>query len=340
MGATRILSTQTPQLFREAVQIAAQALIAGEVVVLPTETVYGLAANALNPAAVRKIYEIKGRPAHNPIIVHVSDRAMAQACAGEWNDTADRLARQFWPGPLTIVVPKAASIPEVVTAGGATVGLRCPGHPFMRAVIELCGFPLAAPSANPANCLSPTIVEHVLKGFGDKLSLIVDGGACNVGIESTVVDVTTGRIHVLRPGIISREELEAAAAEGSHDAGNLKTETVLRSPGQLPRHYAPKARLLLLEWGNEKELVEQLQALRISPAKCHLLAHRNIPLSGLLHQVAVVPEDPEAYARALYAELHRCDEEGAEVVVVELPPDTSRWQGIRDRLKRAATPAA
>ncbi|NOS72265.1 MAG: threonylcarbamoyl-AMP synthase, partial [Verrucomicrobia bacterium] len=178
-----LLSTHTGGLFNSAVKRAADLLRAGELVALPTETVYGLAANALDAAAVAKIYEAKGRPAYNPIIVHVAGVEMAKQCAKFWPDTAEQLAKSFWPGPLTIVLPKAKEIPDLVTAGGDTVGVRWPSHPFIQAVIRECGFPLAAPSANLSNSISPTNAEHVRKQLGSKLKLIVDGGQSQVGIE-------------------------------------------------------------------------------------------------------------------------------------------------------------
>jgi L-threonylcarbamoyladenylate synthase len=189
MDRAEILSTHTPALFDIAVARAAEMLRRGEIVALPTETVYGLAANALDTTAVQKIFTAKGRPAHNPIIVHVSDLAMAQRCVSVWPDLAAKLAGAFWPGPLTLVLPCAAQIPDVVTAGGNTVGIRWPSHPFMQAVIRTCGFPLAAPSANRSNEISPTNAEHVTRSLGERIPLIVDGGPSQVGIESTVIDL-------------------------------------------------------------------------------------------------------------------------------------------------------
>src|SRR5580698_9488250 len=197
---TQILTTHTPELFRTAVLRAAELLRAGEVVALPTETVYGLAANALDAAAVARIYEIKGRPAHNPIIVHVAGLEMARDCLADWPPLAEKLAGAFWPGPLTLVLPRSPRIPDIVTAGGPTVGVRWPSHPFIQAVIRECGFPLAAPSANLSNRVSPTNARHVSQSLGGKIPLIVDGGQSQVGIESTVIDLTTDPPRILRPG--------------------------------------------------------------------------------------------------------------------------------------------
>jgi L-threonylcarbamoyladenylate synthase len=202
---TEILSTHTPALFSAAVKCATELLRAGEVVALPTETVYGLAANALDAQAVAKIFQIKGRPANNPIIVHVAGNEMAKRCAENFPPLAEKLSKSFWPGPLALVLPRAKKIPDNVTAGGETVGIRWPSHPFIQAVIRECGFPLAAPSANLSNQISPTNAEHVRAQLGGKISLIVDGGQSQVGIESTVLDLTVSPPQILRPGMIHAE---------------------------------------------------------------------------------------------------------------------------------------
>lgn len=335
----KVLSTHTPALFEEAVAEASRLLRAGEVVAVPTETVYGLAANAWDAAAVRKIYEAKGRPAHNPLIVHVADGLMAARCAREWPEVAGRMTARFWPGPLTLVVPRGRSIPDEVTAGGDTVGLRWPFHPFMQAVIRSCGFPLAAPSANPANGLSPTCAAHVAAGLGDRIPLIVDGGDSNVGIESTVVDVTGPRPRVLRPGIISSEELADACGMPVDVGGEGgRGEGVLRSPGQLSKHYSPRTPLRLWRWRDEAELLRLLSEAGADPERTWIVAHQAIPDSGRFPNVIMIPADPEAYARALYGELHRCDAVGARLIVVEAVPDSPAWQGVADRLRRACVP--
>ena len=333
-----VLSTHTPALFAAAVLRAAELLRAGEVVALPTETVYGLAANALDPQAVAKIYALKGRPSHNPIIVHVDGLDMARACVNAWPEAAERLAVAFWPGPLTLVLPRAVGISDLVTAGGDTVGVRWPQHPFMREVIRACGFPLAAPSANLSNQLSPTNAEHVAKQLGDRLRLIVDGGQSNVGIESTVVDLTASPPRVLRPGMIHAESLAAAVGNGEWGMGNGEDagSDTLRSPGMLAKHYSPKAGLLVLAWFSEAELKARLAELGVALDGAWVLAHTHIPLGGGFGSVSVIPHDPQAYARALYAELHHADAAGAGCIVVEAPPDAPEWQGIADRLRRAA----
>jgi L-threonylcarbamoyladenylate synthase len=327
-----VLSTHTPALFSTAVKRATELLQAGEVVALPTETVYGLAANALDAPAVARIYEIKGRPAHNPIIVHVASNEMALRCVSTWPDSATQLSRAFWPGPLTIVLPKANEIPDIVTAGGGTVGVRWPGHPFIQAVIRECGFPLAAPSANLSNQVSPTNAEHVRKQLGNQLSLIVDGGQSQVGIESTVIDLASTPPRVLRPGMIHEESLLAVL--GELGTPNPQPGT-LRSPGLLRKHYAPKARLEVFSWRDTADLNLQLSTRNFQRSETHVIVHTNIPSGAGLGGVSVIPHDAEAYARAIYAELHRCDEAGAKLIVAEALPAGVEWRAITDRLNRA-----
>ncbi len=332
---TEVLSTHTAALFAAAVKRAADLLRAGEVVALPTETVYGLAAAAFDANAVAKIYEVKGRPSHNPIIVHVSDLTMAQRCVASWPDVATQLAKSFWPGPLTMILPRAKEIPDIVTAGGETVGVRWSSHPFIQAVIRECGFPLAAPSANLSNQISPTNAEHVRKTLAGKIPLIVDGGQSQVGIESTVIDLTREPPAVLRPGMIHNESLIAVTGDLlSHERKQLAGET-LRSPGLLKKHYAPKAKLILLDWRDDADLRSQIAKRQSPMANCQVIAHSRIPSADGLAGVSVIPHDAEAFARAIYAELHRCDEAGAELILVEALPENPEWRAIADRLNRA-----
>ena len=329
-----ILPTHTPELFQTAVRRAADLLRAGQVVALPTETVYGLAANALNSAAVARLFEVKGRPAHNPIIVHVASGDMARRCVAHWPPLAENLARAFWPGPLTLVLAAANDIPPIVTANGPTVGVRWPSHPFIQAVIRACDFPLAAPSANPSNRLSPTNARHVQKHLGDKIKLIVDGGQSHVGIESTVLDLSAGPPCVLRPGMIHEQALLAVVGElalSAHDSS-----AVLKSPGLLKKHYSPRARLVLLEWSDESDLKAQTAKFKLPPAKIHVVAHTRVPSGKGFGRVSVIPHDAAAFARAIYAELDQCDEAGAELILVEALPETTEWRAIADRLKKAA----
>src|SRR6266849_2954888 len=329
-SVTIVVPTHTPQLFEAAVRQAAELLRAGEVVALPTETVYGLAANALDARAVERIFAVKGRPAHNPVIVHVASVEMARRCTAAWPPVAESLARAFWPGPLTQVLPRAEDIPLGVTAGGQTVGVRWPSHPFIQAVIRQCGFPLAAPSANLSNQLSPTNAEHVRKYLGGKIPLIVDGGQSQVGIESTVVDVSGWPPRLLRPGMIHEGALMAVTGELA--LGDAGAGEVLKSPGLLPQHYAPKAKLVVWHWASEAELRQHIANSRLQIAKCYIIAHTNIPGGEGFGGVSVIPHDAEAFGRAIYAELHQCDEAGAETIVVEALPGSGEWRAISDRL--------
>jgi len=332
---TEVIATNNALLFETAVARAAELLRAGQLVALPTETVYGLAANAWNADAVQRIFEVKGRPPHNPIIVHVASLEFARRCVSDWPPLAARLAGAFWPGPLTLVLPRSPEIPDVVTAGGRTVGVRWPNHPFIQAVIRACGFPLAAPSANRSNHISPTNADHVRKDLGGRIPLIVDGGPSQVGIESTVLDLACSPPRLLRPGMIHTESLLAAMG-GSALQTSAGAETLLRSPGLLPKHYSPKARLVLLQWRDENDLAAQISKYPISRDRIHLIAHHVIPLRQNFGRLAVMPHDAEAFARAIYAELHQCDEAGAELILVESPPSGEEWRAITDRLTRAS----
>jgi len=231
----------------------------------------------------------------------------------------------------------------LVTADGATVGVRWPSHPFIQAVIRRCGFPLAAPSANPSNRLSPTNAAHVQKALGHKVPLIVDGGQSQVGIESTVLDLTGRPARVLRPGMIPEQALAAAlgrpglAAEalvqGLRSSGSPHA---LKSPGLLRKHYAPRARLVIWSWADDRDFTARVRECGIEPGKVFVVTHSRIPSQRGVGRVAVIPHDPEAFARAIYAELHACDEAGAGLIVLEALPETPEWNAIADRLQRAA----
>lgn len=333
--SAEVLPTHTPALFNAAVLRASAVLKAGGIAAVPTETVYGLAANAFSPEAVAAIYAAKGRPAHNPVIVHVASAALARECSASWPALAEKLAGRFWPGPLTLVVPRSARIPDIVSAGGGTVGIRWPSHPFMQAVIRECGFPLAAPSANPSDRLSPTIAEHVIQGLGDRIPLIVDAGACNVGIESTVVDCTGTLPKILRPGIITADQIAEATGLKAEE-GKPGGSGQLRSPGLLAKHYSPRARLRVFGWEDDADLARKLAAENASPQRTYILAHTRIPATGRFEHASFIPDDAEAFARAIYGYLHECDARGAELIVIEALPSTPEWDGVRDRLARAS----
>jgi L-threonylcarbamoyladenylate synthase len=329
-----VLTTHTPPFFQAAVRRAAELLRAGEVVALPTETVYGLAANALSAEAVKRIFQVKGRPSNNPIIVHIASHEMGRSCVAHWPSVAEKLARAFWPGPLTLVLPRSNVIPDIVTAGGSTVGVRWPSHPFIQAVIRACGFPLAAPSANPSNRLSPTNARHVQKHLGDKIGLIVDGGQSQVGIESTVLDLSVSPPHLLRPGMIHEQTLLAVI--GQLALGTGERLAILKSPGLLRKHYSPRARLVISRWRDEPDLKQQSSKFKVERSKIHIVAHTCIPSGEGFGRVSVIPHDAAAFARAIYAELDACDDAGAELIVVEALPPTDEWRAISDRLEKAA----
>jgi L-threonylcarbamoyladenylate synthase len=282
---------------------AAELLRAGKLVAIPTETVYGLAANALDEAAVRRIFAAKGRPYSSPLIVHVADLAMARELAREWSSQAETLAARFWPGPLTIIVPKSDKVPDIVTAGLSSVALRMPAHPVALAVIRAAGIPLAAPSANRFTQLSPTTAQHVREALGDAVELIVDGGPCSIGIESTVISLLGSVRRILRPGMISQTQIEEVIGPVESGAG-------VESPGQHPKHYSPRTRVVIGE----------------SPRDGN----------GIRLDSSNMPHDVAAYAELFYGKLHELDQLGYDWIAIDLPPDTPEWAGIRDRITRAA----
>jgi L-threonylcarbamoyladenylate synthase len=288
---------------------AAELIRRGGLVAFPTETVYGLGANALNAEAVARIYEAKGRPFSSPLIVHVYDVEMARTIVSEWPALAESLARRFWPGPLTLILRKASLIPDIVTAGLPSVGIRVPSHPIALELIRRAGVPIAAPSANRFTEISPTTAEHVRASLGDRVDLILDGGPCPVGIESTVVSLVRHPPEVLRPGMISKEELEVVTGFAWRQ-GNIDSPQVMESPGMHPRHYAPRTPLYVLEPG-----------MKTPEGRGRILQ---------------MPETPHDYACVLYARLREADSEGWDWIAVEKPPETPQWAGILDRLKRAS----
>lgn len=313
--------TATP----DAIAHAAALLQAGHLVAFPTETVYGLGANALNADAVERIFKAKGRPASNPIIVHV-DRPEAVDAIAIVDDVSRRLMAALWPGPLTLVLTKLNVVPNIVTAGGPTVAVRMPRHNIALALISAAGVPLAAPSANRSESLSPTTAEHVADGLGDAIELILDGGPCEVGIESTVVDASTDPVRILRPGMVTAAMISAAIGVGVQTYRNpLPVGRPAAAPGQLPRHYAPATPLLIV-----KDAVERALA---SPGSA-VLTYRGETGTG--ENSVVLPGDPAGYAAGLYAALHKLDRVNADVILVEQVPSSDDWRAIRDRLNRAS----
>lgn len=313
---------------------AAQILRAGGLVAFPTETVYGLGAAADQPEAVRRIFEAKGRPADHPVIVHVPDAAAIDQWARAVPDGARRLARQFWPGPLTLVLPRAARAHDLITGGQDSVGLRCPAHPWARALLAAFGGAVAAPSANAFGRISPTTAAHVRADLGEapqgKVECILDGGPCPVGIESTIVDFTGATPRLLRPGSITRAQLEGVLGGPVPDAGT----NAPRASGRLDSHYAPRTPLVLVPAAGLSAAINARRGERLgvlAPAGTLLDASPQIVLR------LIAPTDAQDYARRLYAMLHELDASGADALLVAQPPQGPDWDGVHDRLRRAAT---
>ncbi len=328
---TAVLKVDATNLDQEVIRRAAAVIRAGGLVAFPTETVYGLGANALDVAAVARIFEAKGRPATNPVIVHVSDATQVRGLASSWPACASILAEHFWPGPLTLVVPKADAVPPIVTAGGATVAIRCPNHPVARALIAEVGVPLAAPSANRSTELSPTRAGHVLKGLNGRIELLLDSGPCSGGIESTVLDVTEDVPRLLRHGLITVPMLEKLC--GRVETG-AKHATISRSPGQMAKHYSPQTPLILCD--TVAEAIRVFQELQRDGKRIRVMSQESPDFDPWNEGADILSATPSLYAAELYDVLHMLDGIGYDAIVVALPPDTLEWAAIRDRLTRAA----
>ena len=306
------------------IEQAARALRAGQLVAFPTETVYGLGAVATHDRAVAAIFAAKGRPRFNPLIVHVSDAEAARAVV-RWNEVAERLAVRFWPGPLTLVLPRAEGCPLslLVSAGGDTVGLRAPAHPVARSLLAATVLPVAAPSANPAGKISPTTADHVEASLGDRIEIIIDGGPCPIGLESTVVDVTSAPPRLLRPGAVTRAALEDLVGPVAA-AGGSPTDAP-RSPGQLESHYAPVRPL-------------RLDAATVAPDEA-LLAFGPRPVRGAARTLNLSAQGDLTEAAAnLFAMLRALDRPAFRAIAVMPVPDHGLGEAICDRLRRAAAP--
>jgi L-threonylcarbamoyladenylate synthase len=317
---TRLLSAQSPVDLDE----AAAVLKRGGLVAFPTETVYGLGALALDPLAVRGIFAAKGRPSTNPVIVHVLGEDEARALVAHWPEAAAVLASRFWPGPLTLVLPRSSQVPDECTAGGDTVGVRAPSHPAARALLERVQAPLAAPSANRAEHVSPTTAAHVLRDLNGRIDLVIDGGRCAYGIESTVIALDAAGPRLLRAGAIPRKEIEELLGPLSE----AKSSGPLQSPGQHKRHYAPAG---VVRLASRAELPRVLASL---PGRTGVLLHGG-KAPGATAAVQL-PDDAAAYARELYAALRELeDADCASIVIEEVSPDAD-WDAVRDRLSRAA----
>lgn len=326
--------------YREAARLFAE----GQLVAFPTETVYGLGANALDPEAVLGIFQAKGRPADNPLIVHIHDRAQLDSLC-EVPSLAPVLMDAFWPGPLTLLFPRKPSVPGVVTAGLPTVAIRMPSHPVAAAMLRTCGLPVAAPSANTSGRPSPTTAAHVLEDMNGRIPLILDGGPCNIGLESTVLDLCHGGPVILRPGGVTKEMLEEVlhtevAVAGSVLRALRENETAL-SPGMRYKHYAPQAAVTLVE-GDAEKVIPLMKSLCLEQKSlgrkaCVLCFSEHL---GLLE--GCTPHDlgsaasPDETARVLFDTLRRLDEEGMEIVFSEVLPPRGLGLAVMNRLGRAA----
>ena len=335
---TKVLKTDAEGIDSASLEEAALLLRAGGLVAFPTETVYGLGANALSPEAVARIFEAKGRPSNNPLIVHIRSIEAAKQLVREWTPIAQRLAEAFWPGPLTLVLPKSDIAPDIVTGGGSTIALRIPAHPVALQLLLKTGLPIAAPSANRSLSISPTCAEHVLKSLGGRIDLILDGGSCPGGIESTVLNLTVDPPQILRPGLISSLEIEAVigslAQARPEEADIASRETVaLVSPGMSAKHYAPDTPLIL---SDEKMAFE----LGMQGERVAFLARQTSETLSQFHtgkySLIAMPLTPKEYAASIYATLHKLDDAGYSLLVAEPLPPTEEWDAVRDRLNRAS----
>jgi L-threonylcarbamoyladenylate synthase len=330
---------ETEAALAAALDRAVAALRAGGLVAVPTETVYGLAADAENEAAVGRIFAVKGRPRRHPLIVHVADASALEAWGTSITPEARRLAARFWPGPLTLVVRRAPRVPLAVTGGLETVALRVPAHPLTLELLRRFGGGIAAPSANRFGAVSPTTADHVREDLGGEVDVVLDGGPCAVGVESTIVDVSGEEPVVLRPGGLGREEIEAALGRSLAPGG-----AAIPAPGNLPSHYAPRARVLLVDG---EALVEAAAARVAAGERTGALLLGPLPpqRSGAAFfggdvEVLALPEGEEEEARALYAALRELDRRGCDVIVTQLPANRDGGLGwaIADRLRKAAGP--
>ncbi len=308
---------------------ACDLLRSGSVCAFPTETVYGLGGHAFSAQAVAMIYRLKNRPAWNPLIVHVDSAEHAASLAADWPDAAAALAASYWPGPLTLVVRRAATLPRAPGAAADTVAIRVPAHPVAMTLLRECGLPLAAPSANRSEQLSPTRAEHVVRSLPE-VPLVLDGGQCDFGIESTVVDVTEGRVRLLRPGALALGEIRAVAGrvELPEPAGR-EPDGAVRSPGLGGRHYAPRAKLVILGSITADDL-------RGLPGPAGILSYDQAVRGDATTPVELLAPDPRGYAAGLYAALHRLDDAGVKFILALAPPAGDDWLAVNDRLTRAA----
>ncbi|QDF01132.1 L-threonylcarbamoyladenylate synthase [Myxococcus xanthus] len=314
----------------ESLERAVELLRHGGVVALPTETVYGLSANAEDELAVRRVFAIKGRPATHPLIVHIPGVEHLDTWAREVPEAARKLAEAFWPGPLTLVLPRTARATDAVTGGQDTVALRVPNHPVALAVLQKLGGGLAAPSANRFGKVSPTTAEHVREDLGGDVDLVLDGGPCTVGVESTIVDLSSDEPAILRPGGLAVEDVERVLGRKVP----VRTSSKVRVSGSLESHYAPRAGVVLTE---PAQAVARVQELRGQGLRVGVLGPASLALPPDVSRFDV-PDEPAGAARVLYARLREADAQGHDVLVACLPTESGLGIAVRDRLSRAAAP--
>ena len=305
------ISKATPEI----IAMAGDILIEGGVVVIPTETVYGLACNAMDAEAVRRVFEIKGRPAENPLIIHLASADHLDDVAVDIPDIARKLAARYWPGPLTMVLKRNDEVPSETTGGLDTVAVRVPAHPVAHAIIEAAGCPIAAPSANVFMALSPTQAEDVDPEVLVDVDLVVDGGRSEIGLESTVVDLTEDPPRILRPGAVSRADIQTLVGR---PLGHIPPSEVRKSPGMYRRHYAPKSPVQLIDR-------------TLQPGECGLTFSANIS-----EMQVKMPREPRAYGAVLYGALKQLDSKSPKLILVEEPPETPEWEAVWDRLRKAS----
>ncbi|MDP2904336.1 MAG: L-threonylcarbamoyladenylate synthase [Methylovulum sp.] len=314
-----------------AIGYAVQLLRQGRLVAFPTETVYGLGADAANPDAVRRIFAAKGRPADHPLIVHIKDAEALTDWAAVVPDAAWKLAAHFWPGPLALILSKKPCVSMTVTGGQATVALRVPNHPLALGLLQAFDGGIAAPSANRFCRISPTQASHVVEELGDAVDLILDGGACQVGVESTIVDLSGGHPRLLRPGHITPFDIEAVLQTGLLMPVSAQSAT-LRAPGMMALHYAPTTVAMRCP---TVDLPAGIQQLTTDGKRVGVLAYRHPLVASKRVHIIHVPEQADSYAQALYASLRELDGLQLDMILVEQPPETAAWQAINDRLRKA-----
>lgn len=335
---TQVLAVNPDHPEPEIIQKAVEILRKGGLVAFPTETVYGIGANALDAEAAQGIFNAKGRPAKNPLIVHVSHAEAVHQVAQTWPEDAARLADRFWPGPMTLVLPKKSCVPATVTGGGPTVAVRVPAHPVAQALLHAVELPIAAPSANRSSRLSPTEAKHVLRDLEGRLPLVLDGGPTTRGIESTVIDLTEAKPRLLRPGFIGVQVIEQILGKpvDRYQPLVVSPEQPQLSPGLLEKHYSPYTPLELTENNDEgrirvEELIREGHRIGWVP-----LGNRDAFAPSTKVIVMPLPPEPITYSHKFYATLHTLDLLSPHRIIVTLPPDSVEWMAIRDRLLRAS----